>query len=126
MSQLDLRLIPVTPFQQNCSLLWDTDTMEGVLVDPGGEPEKLMNTAKELGIDIKEIWLTHGHLDHAGGAEDIRKATKLSRSTSCWAGRLDFHSSLELIALAISAPRYKSLSVTTPFLSSSSPIRIAI
>ena len=74
MSQLDLRLIPVTPFQQNCSLLWDTDTMEGVLVDPGGEPEKLMNTAKELGIDIKEIWLTHGHLDHAGGAEDIRKA----------------------------------------------------
>ena len=62
MSQLDLRLIPVTPFQQNCSLLWDTDTMEGVLVDPGGEPEKLMNTAKELGIDIKEIWLTHGHI----------------------------------------------------------------
>ena len=74
MSKLDLRLIPVTPFQQNCSLLWDTDTMEGVLVDPGGEPEKLMNTAKELRIDIKEIWLTHGHLDHAGGAEDIRKA----------------------------------------------------
>ena len=77
MSQLDLRLIPVTPFQQNCSLLWDTDTMEGVLVDPGGEPEKLMNTAKELGIDIKEIWLTHGHLDHAGGAEDIRKALNI-------------------------------------------------
>jgi glyoxylase-like metal-dependent hydrolase (beta-lactamase superfamily II) len=51
--------------------------MEGVLVDPGGEPEKLMNTAKELGIDIKEIWLTHGHLDHAGGAEDIRKALNI-------------------------------------------------
>ena len=75
MSQLDLRLIPVTPFQQNCSLLWDTDTMEGVLVDPGGEPEKLMNTAKELGIDIKEIWLTHGHLGHAGGADPVYART---------------------------------------------------
>ena len=74
MSQLDLRLIPVTPFQQNCSLLWDTESMQGVLVDPGGEPEKLMDAAKELGVTIKEIWLTHGHLDHAGGAEDIREA----------------------------------------------------
>jgi len=73
MAQLDLKLIPVTPFQQNCSLLWDTESMEGVFVDPGGEPQKLMDAAKELGVTIKEIWLTHGHLDHAGGAEDIRK-----------------------------------------------------
>ena len=63
MSQLDLRLIPVTPFQQNCSLLWDTESMEGILVDPGGEADKIMNAAKELGVTIKEIWLTHGHLD---------------------------------------------------------------
>ena len=45
MSQLDLRLIPVTPFQQNCSLLWDTESMEGIFVDPGGEAEKLMDAA---------------------------------------------------------------------------------
>ena len=77
MSKLDLRLIPVTPFQQNCSLLWDTDTMDGILVDPGGEAEKIMEAAKELGVTIKEIWLTHGHLDHAGGAEDIRAALKI-------------------------------------------------
>ena len=77
MSKLDLRLIPVTPFQQNCSLLWDTDTMDGVLVDPGGEADKIMAAAKELGVTIKEIWLTHGHLDHAGGAEDIRAALKI-------------------------------------------------
>ena len=77
MSKLDLRLIPVTPFQQNCSLLWDTDTMDGVLVDPGGEADRIMDAAKELGVTIKEIWLTHGHLDHAGGAEDIRAALKI-------------------------------------------------
>ena len=77
MSKLDLRLIPVTPFQQNCSLLWDTDTMDGILVDPGGEADKIMDAAKELGVTIKEIWLTHGHLDHAGGAEDIRAALKI-------------------------------------------------
>lgn len=71
---LDLRIIPVTPFQQNCSLLWDTKTMQGVLVDPGGEADKLQTAAKELGVTITEIWLTHGHLDHAGGAEDIRDA----------------------------------------------------
>jgi len=74
MSKLDLRLIPVTPFQQNCSLLWDTDSMEGILVDPGGEADKIMSAAKKLGVTIKEIWLTHGHLDHAGGAQDIREA----------------------------------------------------
>jgi len=74
MSKLDLRLIPVTPFQQNCSLLWDTGTMDGVLVDPGGEAAKIMKAAKELGVTIIEIWLTHGHLDHAGGAQDIRDA----------------------------------------------------
>jgi len=48
--------------------------MEGVLVDPGGEAEKILAVAKELGVTIKEIWLTHGHLDHAGGAADIREA----------------------------------------------------
>ncbi|MGB0907448.1 MAG: MBL fold metallo-hydrolase [Maricaulaceae bacterium] len=73
MAQLDLRLLPVTPFAQNCSLIWDKDTMKGVFVDPGGEAERLMKDAKELGVEIVEIWLTHGHLDHAGGAEDIRK-----------------------------------------------------
>ncbi len=72
MSQLDLRLLPVTPFAQNCSLLWDPDSKEGVLVDPGGEAEKLMRECETLGVKLKEIWLTHGHLDHAGGAQDIR------------------------------------------------------
>jgi len=48
--------------------------MDGIFVDPGGEAIKLMAEADKLGVTIKEIWLTHGHLDHAGGAEDIRAA----------------------------------------------------
>ncbi|WP_371397076.1 MBL fold metallo-hydrolase [Fretibacter rubidus] len=74
MAQLDLRILPVTPLSQNCSLLFDTVSKKGVLVDPGGEADKLMNEAKTLGVEIEQIWLTHGHLDHAGGAEDIRAA----------------------------------------------------
>ena len=73
--QLGLQLIPVTPFQQNCSLLWDRETMEGVFVDAGGEADKLMSVADQLGVTIKELWLTHGHLDHAGGAGEIRERT---------------------------------------------------
>lgn len=73
-ASLDLRLIPVTPFSQNCSLLWDTETLDGVLIDPGGEANKIMETASQLGVTLTQIWLTHGHLDHAGGAEDIRDA----------------------------------------------------
>lgn len=70
---LDLKIIPVTPFAQNCSLLFDTETKEGVLIDPGGEAEKLKAALEQLGITLKEIWLTHGHLDHAGGAQQLRE-----------------------------------------------------
>jgi len=73
MAQLDLKLLPVTPFAQNCSLLYDVETKEGVLIDPGGEAERLQSTLDELGITLKEIWLTHGHLDHAGAADEIRE-----------------------------------------------------
>ncbi len=74
MARLDLKLIPVTPFQQNCSLLYDVDTKEGVLIDPGGEATRLKDTLDEMGITLKAMWLTHGHLDHAGGADELREA----------------------------------------------------
>ncbi|MAK60566.1 MAG: MBL fold metallo-hydrolase [Ponticaulis sp.] len=72
---LQLHITPVTPFQQNCSLLWDRNTMDGVFVDPGGDAGKLMEVANKASVTIKEIWLTHGHLDHAGAADEIREIT---------------------------------------------------
>ena len=72
---LDIRIIPVTPLQQNTSLIWSTATMEGVFVDPGGEADRLMAAAEQFGVTIKEVWLTHGHLDHAGAAAEIRERT---------------------------------------------------
>ena len=75
MSALDLRIIPVTPFAQNCSLMWDKNSMHGVVIDPGGEADKILAGIEKYGVGLKEIWLTHGHLDHAGAAMAIKKAT---------------------------------------------------
>ncbi|WP_337268927.1 MBL fold metallo-hydrolase [Oryzifoliimicrobium ureilyticus] len=74
MSMLQAGIIPVTPFQQNCTILFDPQTKEGVVVDPGGDVPKILEVIQEQGLDIKAIWLTHGHLDHAGGAKDLKAA----------------------------------------------------
>jgi hydroxyacylglutathione hydrolase len=74
MPQLQAGIIPVTPFEQNCTVLFDPDTMEGVIVDPGGDVDVILQTVQENDIRLKEIWLTHGHLDHAGGALDLKEA----------------------------------------------------
>lgn len=64
---MEIVVIPVTPFAQNCSLIWDTSTMKGAFVDPGGEIEKLIKAASDNQVNIEKIILTHGHLDHVGG-----------------------------------------------------------
>lgn len=74
MGQMQAGIIPVTPFQQNCTILFDSDTHEGVIVDPGGDVDVILQTLKENGITLKEIWLTHGHIDHAGGAAELKEA----------------------------------------------------
>jgi hydroxyacylglutathione hydrolase len=76
-SDLKAVLIPVTPFQQNCTLLWSQATKEAVFVDPGGEPERLKAEAARQGVTPVAIWLTHGHLDHAGGANALRRDLKV-------------------------------------------------
>ena len=74
MGQLNAAIVPVTPFQQNCTILFDAATREGVVVDPGGDVEKIRAALDENGITAKAIWITHGHLDHAGGAMDLSDA----------------------------------------------------
>ncbi len=74
-SQLEIRVIPVTPLQQNTSMLWSRATKEGVLIDPGGEADRLLDTATQLGVTIVAVWLTHGHIDHAGAAAEIAERT---------------------------------------------------
>ena len=61
-------IIPVTPLQQNCTLLWCTATMRGAFVDPGGDLPRLKAAAQQAGITIEKILLTHGHIDHCGSA----------------------------------------------------------
>ena len=69
----NLRIIPVTDFQQNAMIFWSTKTMNGVMIDPGGEVDKLMAAVTEQKINITAIWLTHGHMDHTGGAATARE-----------------------------------------------------
>jgi hydroxyacylglutathione hydrolase len=69
-----VQIVPVTPFQQNCSII-RAASGKAAVVDPGGEPDKIMDAAREINAQIVKIWLTHGHLDHAGAAEEIKRRT---------------------------------------------------
>lgn len=71
-SPLKAAIIPVTDFQQNCSLIWDEASKTGALVDPGGDLDRIEQGIAEAGITIEKILLTHGHIDHAGGADEMR------------------------------------------------------
>ncbi|WP_272690419.1 MBL fold metallo-hydrolase [Providencia sp. PROV152] len=66
-------IIPVTPFMQNCQVIWDENSMEAVIVDPGGEAEKLIAAIEERGLKLSKILLTHGHADHIGATAAIVK-----------------------------------------------------
>ncbi|MDH5434439.1 MAG: MBL fold metallo-hydrolase [Gammaproteobacteria bacterium] len=68
---LRVEVVPVTPFQQNCSVIWCDQKLEGAVIDPGGDLEKITAVITQHDIQIKQILLTHGHLDHAGGATDL-------------------------------------------------------
>lgn len=69
-----VQIVPVTPFQQNCSII-RAASGKAAVVDPGGEPDKIMAAAEQIDAKIEKIWLTHGHLDHAGAAEEIKRRT---------------------------------------------------
>jgi glyoxylase-like metal-dependent hydrolase (beta-lactamase superfamily II) len=72
MAQPKIMIIPVTPFQQNCSLLWNEDTRIGAVCDPGGDVALIMQAIAQAGVTVEKILLTHGHIDHAGGAAELK------------------------------------------------------
>lgn len=73
--KLQIRVIPVTPLQQNCSLIWNEATKNAALVDPGGDIDRLLGALEQFGLTLTRIWLTHGHFDHAGAAAELRERT---------------------------------------------------
>ena len=73
MTKLQALLIPVTPFQQNCSLVYDADSKIGAVVDPGGDVDMILDAITQSGVKVEKILLTHGHIDHAGGAAELKE-----------------------------------------------------
>lgn len=70
-------IIPVTPFQQNCSLIWDEDSRRGAVVDPGGEVDRVLAEADRYGVTLEKILLTHAHLDHCAATADLARERSL-------------------------------------------------
>jgi hydroxyacylglutathione hydrolase len=68
---LQVKLIPVTPFQQNCALIWDSETNDAAVIDPGGDVATIATAIAQENVRVTDIFLTHGHLDHAGGAQEL-------------------------------------------------------
>jgi glyoxylase-like metal-dependent hydrolase (beta-lactamase superfamily II) len=87
-------IAPVTPLQQNCTIVWCAKTLKAAIIDPGGEVPKLMATLEEHGLTLEKIWITHGHLDHAGGTAALQAATGVpiegpQREDAFWIDRIE-------------------------------------
>ncbi len=65
--------IPVTAFAQNCSIVWCDQSLQAAVIDPGGDLERLLAEVKHLGLKLTQIWLTHAHIDHAGGTGELAR-----------------------------------------------------
>ncbi|OCH50087.1 MBL fold metallo-hydrolase [Vibrio sp. ZF57] len=74
---LKYQVVPVTSFSQNCSIVWCDETMDGIVVDPGGDVQQLAAIIEELGVKVVNLVLTHGHLDHVGGTVPLAEILKV-------------------------------------------------
>ena len=74
---LHYRTLPVTAFQQNSSIVWCDETMDAAVIDPGGDLDALVAEVQHLGLQLKAIWLTHAHIDHAGGTGELAERLSL-------------------------------------------------
>ena len=77
MSEPPIRAViaPVTPLQQNCTIVWCAKTKKAAIIDPGGEAPRLMQALKDHGLTLEKIWITHGHMDHAGAVQTLKDQT---------------------------------------------------
>jgi len=87
-------IIPVTPLQQNCTLIWCTRTMKAAVVDPGGDLPRIHDAIRQAGVTVERILLTHGHIDHAGEAKPLADALGVPiegphEADRFWIARLD-------------------------------------
>ena len=74
---LQVKIVPVTAFAQNCSILWDSESKEAILIDAGGDAAVLKKEVEALGLKVKALWLTHGHLDHAGAVGELAETCQI-------------------------------------------------
>ncbi len=74
---LNYLTVPVTPFQQNCSIVWCDETLQAAVIDPGGDLDLLQKEVQRLGVNLTQIWLTHAHIDHAGGVAELAQQLDL-------------------------------------------------
>ena len=74
MNDFKASVIPVTPFQQNCTILWEEPSKRAAVIDPGGDVERILEGIAKLAVKPEKILLTHGHIDHAGGAAALKDA----------------------------------------------------
>lgn len=74
---LKFQIVRVTPFEQNCTLLWCDETMCAAVVDPGGDLHRIASTVDKYQLNLERILVTHGHIDHAGGVADLRERLSL-------------------------------------------------
>lgn len=73
MPSLKAAILPVTPLQQNCTLIYDEDTKAGAIFDPGGDVDRIVEVVEKAEFKVEKIFLTHGHIDHAGGAAELKE-----------------------------------------------------
>jgi hydroxyacylglutathione hydrolase len=86
MPELKAAIVPVTPFQQNCTILWQEPSKRAVVIDPGGEIPRILEAIAKLEVRIERILLTHGHIDHAGGAATLKEALEQAAATGAGGG----------------------------------------
>jgi glyoxylase-like metal-dependent hydrolase (beta-lactamase superfamily II) len=87
-------IVPVTPLQQNCTLIWCTATMKAAVVDPGGDLPRIRAAIAQAGVTVEQVLLTHGHIDHAGEAKPLAEELGVPivgphEADRFWLARLD-------------------------------------